>query len=67
MDETLQNLVGLLILKVVDSISEVRNEKIVFKNVVLNPLNCHGNMQRFTLKFDSANCHPLLDEKIQQV
>ena len=37
MDETLQNLVGLLILKVTDSISEVRNEKIVFKNVVFEP------------------------------
>ena len=36
----------------------------------LNPLNMsprHGNMERSILKFDSANCDPLINEKRCQV
>ena len=77
MDETFQNLVGLLIFNkkiyiyiVADFISEVRIEKnIFFKCQISNSLNsshCHGNMERSILKFDGANCDLLINEKVTE-
>ena len=53
------------------SISGVRIEKMFFlKMLFFNNLNLrhyHRNMERSILKFDSANCDPLINTKSQQV